>query len=456
MGRKLSLMAGDAAVFAAAVSLLLSMREPYWIDPALARPFVPLLGFTIATAYAAGLYELRLIRDFVALIGGLLISGIACGVFAMTYFYLLSSYVGFAPKATLLFIVFAAHAGMLLWRRGVLAATGFGLLDLRILILGDERYSDYLRASEGRRANEDFNLVTRGAGDVDMVVVDRRWTDRHPAEARSVLAEAIANRVPVVSINEFHEALFGKVSPQHANDLAWALDHVLPRSGSLYFTSKRVFDVAASAVLLVLLAPIIFVIAAAIMLLGGGSPLYAQTRVGYLGKSFRLWKFRTMHQGAEGKGPFSPIGAGRDRRITRIGGVLRRLRLDELPQLWNVLRGDMSLVGPRPEWVEEVAILEKAVPTYSLRYLVPPGITGWAQVYFRATNNPQDAIEKHNYDLYYLKHFSLTLDFTILLKTIKRAFVKDSRISTMPAFKPFDLTSDSDVRLDVASIVDRS
>jgi lipopolysaccharide/colanic/teichoic acid biosynthesis glycosyltransferase len=197
-------------------------------------------------------------------------------------------------------------------------------------------------------------------------------------------------------------------------------------------------------------------VAAAIRLVDRTSPLYGQMRIGYLGRTFLLWKFRTMRQDAEQKGPFIQFSEGDDPRVTRLGSVLRRLCIDELPQLWNVLKGDMSLVGPRPEWAREVDILEKAVPTYTLRYLVPPGMTGWAQVYFRATNNPEDAIEKHNYDLYYLKHFSLALDFSIMLKTIKRVFVEDPHAPSVPAPKPLEPAVDSDGRLDIASIVGRN
>src|SRR5262249_22592989 len=158
------------------------------------------------------------------------------------------------------------------------------------------------------------------------------------------------------------------------------------------------------------------------------SPFYGQMRAGYLGKVFVLWKFQTMTPGAENHGPFSSGRAIDAPHVTQLGSLLREFRLDELPQLWNVLRGDMSLVGPRPEWIREVEILETAVPTYPLRYLVPPGITGWAQVYYRATSDIQGSVEKHHYDLYYLKNFSLALDFSILLKTFKRVLVGDARV----------------------------
>ena len=223
---------------------------------------------------------------------------------------------------------------------------------------------------------------------MDLVVVDQRWTSRNSDAARQTLTAAIASLIPIVSINEFYESMFGRVSPQHANDLGWALDHVLPRSGSLYFTAKRFADAVAAVILLILLAPILLLVAAAIAITDGGPPLYGQMRVGYLGRPFRLWKFRTMRPGAETEGPFIQVTAERDPRVTRLGSCLRRLRIDELPQLWNVVKGEMSLVGPRPEWIREVEILETAAPTYSLRYLVPPGITGWAQVYFRATEQP--------------------------------------------------------------------
>jgi lipopolysaccharide/colanic/teichoic acid biosynthesis glycosyltransferase len=257
-----------------------------------------------------------------------------------------------------------------------------------------------------------------------------------------------------VTINEFHESVLGKVSSEHAGDLAWALDHVLPRVGSPYFTAKRLLDVIMSAALLVLLGPALLLIAFAIWVADREMPFYGQMRAGYLGRHFLLWKFRTMRSDAEADGPFLQF-ADRDPRVNRFGSVLRRLRIDELPQLWNVLRGDMSIVGPRPEWIREVEILEKAVPTYSLRYLVPPGLTGWAQVYFRKTNSPQDSIEKHNYDLYYLKHFSLALDISIMLKTMKRVVGSEVRDPAVVDPAPPSARTPSEIGVDIASIVGR-
>ena len=447
-GRKLILVAGDVCVFIGTLAIISNLRDAQGLTSLHFLPYLPVLAFMILATYAAGLYELRVFRNFVSLSGGVLASAVACLVFGTTYFYVLAQYLKFAPKATLLLIVIGAHVGMLIWRRAVLATTGFKVVDLKILILGDSDYRDSLRS--------EFNLADTLDPNVSLVVVDRTWANRNPDRARHVLSAAIAQLIPIVNIDEFHESQFGKVSPEHAHDLAWALDHVLPRAGSSYFKVKRVLDVVAALGLMVMFAPIILAAAVGIIAIDRTTPLYSQMRIGYLGRSFRLWKFSTMRDGADEEGPFTRFSLENDPRITRFGYILRRLRLDELPQLWNVVRGEMSLVGPRPEWTKEVEVLEKAIPTYTLRYLVPPGITGWAQVYFRATNNPHDSIEKHNYDLYYLKNFSLALDFSIMLKTVKRVFLRDPSIPSVPAPTRRQTTSDADTSLDIASIVGRS
>src|SRR3954469_15767045 len=311
IGRKLILAAGDAIVFYAVVALVLSLRGPDGLERSLLPLHLPVLGFTIVAAYACGLYELRLVRDFVSLVGGLLGSGVATWLLGTTYFYLAGTYLRVAPKATLLLIVLGSHLVMLAWRRLVLFATGFSVVDLKILVLTDENRRDYLRQSFGRGSGEEFRLVHEEAPDVDLVVVDQRWTGRHPGEARRLLSSAVKKQVPIVSIDEFYESTSGKVSAQHANDLAWALDHLLPHIGSPYFKAKRVFDFTVAAISIVLLAPAMVLIAALIRIVDGISPLYAQVRVGYHGGKFMLWKFRTMRQDAEREGPFIVYSGGR-------------------------------------------------------------------------------------------------------------------------------------------------
>jgi lipopolysaccharide/colanic/teichoic acid biosynthesis glycosyltransferase len=170
-------------------------------------------------------------------------------------------------------------------------------------------------------------------------------------------------------------------------------------------------------VLLVLMAPLILVAALAIKLDSRGPVLYAQDRVGAQGRPFRMLKLRTMRVDAEPSG--ARWATKDDPRVTRVGRLLRRFRVDELPQLLNVLRGDMGVIGPRPERPEFVAELRQRIPYYDLRTLVPPGITGWAQICYPYAASLEEAREKLHYDLYYVKHLSVRLDLTILFHTAK-------------------------------------
>lgn len=446
---------GDLAILSAALAASIALREPDLLRLDVFRSFLPVFALWIGTFYAAGLYDLRLVRDFVALIGGLLISSAACWALGATYFYLTAPYLALTPKTHLALTLLLGSVAMLAWRRAILAMTDFSLLRLRLLVLAGSEGLNHLRRSLRMSAGEGLDLAEKLEGDVDLIVADSAWLEENWAQAKLIFSEAVARRVPIVSLESFYESLFGKVSPAFASDSTWVLEHILPRADGLYFKTRRVMDAAVAAGGLVALSPILLLTGAVIRAVDGHSPLYSQDRVGYLGRTFRLWKFRTMRLNADSAGPFLARKDGEDERTTTLGRFLRRFRLDELPQLWNVLRGDMSLVGPRPEWVREVEILESVVPNYHLRHLVPPGITGWAQVYYRATNDPKDSIEKQHYDLYYLKHFSLALDISILLKTVKRIFVQDTRISSVETPMPRASARRAARAVDIASIIKR-
>jgi exopolysaccharide biosynthesis polyprenyl glycosylphosphotransferase len=186
----------------------------------------------------------------------------------------------------------------------------------------------------------------------------------------------------------------------------------------IYLACKRVLDVVLSLVLLVCAAPVMAIVAIIIKLETPGPAIFSQERVGFLGKKFMVYKFRSMRQDAERKtGP--TWAKENDDRITPLGGFLRKARLDELPQVWNVLRGDMSFIGPRPERPYFVELLKSKIRYYDLRHYVKPGITGWAQVMYPYGASVEDSYRKLQYDLYYTKNISLPLDLLILLKTIK-------------------------------------
>jgi exopolysaccharide biosynthesis polyprenyl glycosylphosphotransferase len=184
-----------------------------------------------------------------------------------------------------------------------------------------------------------------------------------------------------------------------------------------YLSLKRLIDLALSIAVLTIAAPLMALITVIIKLETSGPAIFSQERVGIMGSRFTVYKFRSMRQDAECRtGP--TWAKENDDRITRVGAILRKTRLDELPQVWNVLRGDMSFVGPRPERPYFVDLLKEKIRYYDLRHYVKPGITGWAQVMYRYGASVEDSRHKLEYDLYYAKNTSLRLDLLILLKTI--------------------------------------
>ena len=174
---------------------------------------------------------------------------------------------------------------------------------------------------------------------------------------------------------------------------------------------------------LLVAAPIMALTALAVRLTSAGPALYHQRRVGQHGRIFTVHKFRSMRQDAE-KATGAVWASANDDRVTPIGRFLRKTRLDELPQLWNVLRGDMSLVGPRPERPEFVEDLTRQIPFYRQRHVVKPGVTGWAQVCYTYGASVGDALEKLQYELYYIKNMSISLDLFILFKTVQTVVLK--------------------------------
>lgn len=188
---------------------------------------------------------------------------------------------------------------------------------------------------------------------------------------------------------------------------------------------KRLIDIALAILLLSLSSPIILLCAILIKLTSRGPIMFSQMRVGKHGEQFRIYKLRTMRTDAEATG--AQWATENDPRITKVGNFLRKSRLDELPQCWNVLKGEMSFVGPRPERPEFTNELENEIPYYNLRHLVQPGISGWAQVIFPYGASKEDALKKLQYELYYIKNQSLVLDLNIMLRTILTVFQRSGR-----------------------------
>ena len=234
-------------------------------------------------------------------------------------------------------------------------------------------------------------------------------------DTRKRLAQAHLDGLRVYTAEAFAENIFRKVLLREVDE-EWVLDRELALAQSAsYARLKEIVDKVIAGILLILFLPIMSVTMAALLLMEGRPIFFRQKRYGLKGMTFTLYKFRTMKRRADEGSIYTEEN---DARIHRLGKILRPTRLDELPQLWNVLVGDMSLIGPRAEWVRCVETYEKEIPYYHLRHEVPPGLTGWAQVNFPYGASLDDTREKLRYDLYYIRNHSFLLDFQIILKTV--------------------------------------
>jgi exopolysaccharide biosynthesis polyprenyl glycosylphosphotransferase len=245
-----------------------------------------------------------------------------------------------------------------------------------------------------------------------IVVTSEALDDPHMAD---LLAGLSLSGVRVVRPHEFYERTMRRASLDDVDE-SWFLFNRPLRARRTYAAIKRVTDIVAGLIGSLLVCLIVPIIALLISLDDGGPVFFRQERIGRGRRPFLIWKFRTMREDAELDGPAWAVP--NDARVTRIGRLLRRTRLDELPQFFNVLKGDMALVGPRPERPEFVRLLGRAVPFYQRRHLMRPGITGWATVRFGYGDSITDKWRSHEYDLYYLKHRSPLLDLEILARTV--------------------------------------
>lgn len=237
-------------------------------------------------------------------------------------------------------------------------------------------------------------------------------------DIQAVLLRVRMRGIPIIDLSLFFEETMKKIPLSHITQHRFFRNDEFPGVKKDFSEKlKRSMDVILSFILILASLPLSFLTAALIKLTSRGPVFFFQERLGRGENPYRLWKFRTMVPGAETAGPQWADEA--DARITRVGRFLRKIRLDELPQLVNVLKGEMSLVGPRPEREYFVRQLSAQIPFYKLRFYVKPGITGWAQINYRYGSSVEDATEKLMYDLFYIKNRSIWLDFKILIKTLR-------------------------------------
>jgi sugar transferase (PEP-CTERM system associated) len=293
------------------------------------------------------------------------------------------------------------------------AAEGSGFVVVGYVAMNDGPSTVREAVNRAEIANLPSFLLERSATEVVLALEERR-----NALPLHDLLRAKTAGAHVSDLSSFLERETGRVDLDSLNPSWLIFSDGFSAGRRLSSAGKRAFDVGASLALLLVTAPIILVTALAVKLESRGPAFFRQRRVGLYGQSFHLLKLRSMREDAE-VGGIAVWAQENDPRITRVGAVIRKLRIDELPQAWSVLKGEMSFVGPRPERPQFVADLEARLPYYAERHMVKPGITGWAQINYPYGASVEDARQKLEYDLYYAKNYTPFLDILILLQTLR-------------------------------------
>jgi sugar transferase (PEP-CTERM system associated) len=433
----------DAALFFGALLLAVFIQlSPYGVDVSTALvPAGVFAAVMMALNASFGIYRRDMQTTFGAMFGRTLLA-LAVGVpVAYAGFALLPN--GEPAQKVMGYTVLFALCGLVLVRQSLQIGRNIGLGAKRVLIVGTGAEARLIEDSLRTVRHPRFDVVgfyQTGGEHCESIdsdrLISRSLALRDVVERLEVKEVIVAVReqrggvlplrelldcrvrgVPVTDISGFYEKVRGEVRIDSLK-ASWLIYGNGFEQGYVRTLVKRVFDLAASIVLSVIAAPIMLVTAIAIALESPGPIIYRQERVGRGGRLFTVLKFRSMRVDAEKDGVARWASAA-DPRITRVGRFIRKMRIDELPQLLNVLTGEMSFVGPRPERPSFVSQLKEQIPFYDLRHSVKPGLTGWAQVRYSYGASVDDARTKLQYDLYYVKNHSLFLDFLILIETVR-------------------------------------
>ena len=435
--RTLVLFMGDMLSLILALWLSLFLRAfevpPQWLFVAHLEPFSLLFVAWVAVFFIAGLYENRsIILARRALSATLLIAQTFNIAIAALFFFFVPLF-GIAPKTLLFIYLGVSFLLILLWRAALAprlwnpepaVAVGSGVeinelaRALNAAHRAPARIASIIDPSEEDLAGELRAAVARHR--VRMVIAD--WDNPRVSAVFGDISSYIASGVRFFDATGLYESMFGRIS-LHRVDNRWVARNVSRYGHTLYDPLKRAMDIVAALVLGAISLVFYPFLITAIKLQDGGPVFYTQVRVGQNNKPIVMRKFRSM----SGTDNSSEVLKSK-LVVTPVGRILRTTRIDEIPQLWSVLTGDLSLIGPRPEFPALVEEYVKNIPYYNLRHLVKPGLSGWAQLYH--DNHPHHGTEveatqeKLSYDLYYLTHRSLMLDTTIALKTIKKLLTR--------------------------------
>lgn len=441
--KKFLLFLGDVLLLV--VSLWLTLLFRYGQSNSLvyhAVPFSMVYAIWLLILYIDGLYDFDFTKNRTALFNKILLSLSIGAVLAVTFFYFGKERLfTIRPQRVLLINLAVAFALLYSWRLFFYYFIQSPKFSNNILVIGVSGLSQDIIKKITQSPHLGFSLKAVLAsqmfkdlvGEVEIfsdqnqlfamckkhninTIVFSRTVEEDPDLLKNVVSLLPLN-IMLYDVSNFYERITGKIPVDFIQHM-WLLENLHEGSKRIYEMAKRAFDIFSSIFLLGIFFPLIPIISFAIKISSPGPILFKQIRIGKNGKKFMAVKFRSMHLDAEKTGP--QWAQKNDLRVTPFGKYMRKIRIDEIPQLLNVLRGEMSLIGPRPERPEFVDELKKHIPFYEERLLVKPGLTGWAQVMGPSYGGSIDeTLEKIQYDLFYIKNRSVGLDLSIALKTIK-------------------------------------
>ena len=389
-------------------------------------PFLYLFAASILVYFIAGLYEKHTLILASRIPQTLINVQIVNAVIAIAFFYFVP-YFNINPKTFLFIYLVIALILSTIWRMSYLSVFHSKKKQPAILIgEGDDAQQLYNEINNNSRYGIEFmewktkadNQILPLIKSKNATFVAAHFNDPTVRASMPDLYSLIFSGIEFLDIRDLYEDIFDRISLSRIDD-AWCLENVSSSSKTAFDFIKRATDILVSVVLAVISLIVYPFVYIAIKLDDRGVIFSYQTRVGERGKPVRIMKFRTMSV-ANDHGKWG--SSNQQNVVTRVGKILRKSRIDELPQLWNVLKGDISLIGPRPEFPDPVALYSSKIPYYNLRHIVKPGLSGWAQIYGQHAHHGigiEETANKLSYDLYYIKNRSVLIDFKIALRTLK-------------------------------------
>lgn len=393
-----------------------------------AFPFTFLVIIWIGIFFIFNFYELRNSKPNAVFLRNMGIASIIMLAVGFIYFYI-NPQTRITPKLNLVIFEYLSLFFVLSFRRIFYLATMNSFHTNFAIVCSEEKFHSLVSeiAENPQLGFQNKGIYTsltdfyQEHPTIDLLIIHK--TSEHETE---LLEKILASNIEVIDLPEAYETILYKI-PVDFIDNQWIVRSITKGSDVIYRGLSRIISIVFAIIVGIITIPISLVIMTAIKLEDGGPILIRQQRTGQHGKPFLLYKFRSMIVlGADGQAelPGQAVWAavGNDSRITKVGAITRKLHVDEIPQMINLFRGDLQLVGPRPERPEFVEKLEHEIPYYFMRHTITPGFTGWAQIKFRYARTVMDSREKFEYDLYYIKNRNLFLDFGIILKTAQIVF----------------------------------